>query len=140
MLKGFRFLQEIGHARHKSQKIAEAQASVLGEAFGKADIKIMGGDGQFFDKFVKAASLSNAVDGFVHHSSSVQQLVAPYLNGDRDAGGDLTGLVRSMVPSGESMQGMALTVLLGKLLLEATDEDERSRLSALIDKAKELGL
>ena len=46
-------------------RVAEAQGKVMGEAFGKADIRIMGGDGAFFDRFVQAASLGNAVDGLV---------------------------------------------------------------------------
>ncbi|MEZ4238766.1 MAG: hypothetical protein R3F59_21965 [Myxococcota bacterium] len=45
--------------------LGEAQAKVLAEAFGKADIKIVGGDGQFLDKFVQAASVGNMVDGFL---------------------------------------------------------------------------
>jgi uncharacterized membrane protein YqiK len=122
------------------QKIAEAQARLLGEAFGNADIKIMGGDGQFLDKFVQAASLGSAVDGFVGHSASVKQLVAPYIAGERDAGSDLASLVSSIAPNAESMQGMALTAVLGKLLLDTKDDDKRSRLSALLEKAEELGL
>lgn len=61
------------------QQIAAEQARVLAEAFGKANIQIMGGDGRFLDQLVQAASLGQAVDGFLKHSPKaaavVQQVV-----------------------------------------------------------------
>ena len=45
------------------KEVAVAQASVLGEAFKKSEIRIIGGDGQFFDRFVNAASLGQSIDG-----------------------------------------------------------------------------
>ena len=52
--------------------VAAEQAKVLGEAFGTADIQIMGGDGQFLDKFVQAASVGKALDGFLTESPAAQ--------------------------------------------------------------------
>ncbi|MCB9761796.1 MAG: hypothetical protein H6739_18345 [Alphaproteobacteria bacterium] len=57
------------------REIAEAQAKVLAEAFGSSEIRIVGGDGQFFDRFVKAASLGTAIDGFVDNSDIVRSVV-----------------------------------------------------------------
>ena len=37
-------------------QMARAQAEVLGEAFGQSEFRIVGGDGAFFDRFVKAVS------------------------------------------------------------------------------------
>ncbi len=55
--------------------IAKDQAVVLGEAFGKADIQIMGGDGRFLDKLVEAASLGKAVDGFLAESPAARDVL-----------------------------------------------------------------
>jgi uncharacterized membrane protein YqiK len=52
--------------------VAEEQAKVLGEAFGAADIQIMGGDGQFLDKFVQAASVGKALDGFLSEAPAAK--------------------------------------------------------------------
>ncbi|MFT4622253.1 MAG: putative membrane protein YqiK [Myxococcota bacterium] len=52
--------------------VAAEQAKVLGEAFGNADIQIMGGDGQFLDKLVQAASVGKALDGFLAESPAAK--------------------------------------------------------------------
>lgn len=70
-------------------RVAEAQGKVMGEAFGKADIRIVGGDGAFFDRFVQAASLGNAVDGLVESSESIKGLVGGYTAGEGDLAADL---------------------------------------------------
>ena len=44
-------------ALHTQIAVAKEQAHVMGEAFGTADIKIMGGDGQFFDQFLEMVSV-----------------------------------------------------------------------------------
>lgn len=61
------------------RQIAESQARVLAEAFGKADIRIVGGDGAFFDRFVKAASLGSSVDSFLSSSDTLRGLVGENL-------------------------------------------------------------
>jgi hypothetical protein len=80
-------------------RVAEAQGKVMGEAFSKADIRIMGGDGAFFDRFVQAASLGNAVDGLVESSESIKGLVGGYTSGEGDLAADL-GRGLSKVVSG----------------------------------------
>jgi uncharacterized membrane protein YqiK len=55
--------------------VAEEQAKVLGEAFGAADIQIMGGDGQFLDKFVQAASVGKALDGFLSEAPAAKSVL-----------------------------------------------------------------
>lgn len=64
-------------------KIAEAQARVLAQAFASADIKIVGGDGQFLDKLVQASSVGQMVDGFLENSGAAKSLLAPYLSGEK---------------------------------------------------------
>ena len=55
--------------------MAEQQARVMAEAMGNADIKIVGGDGQFFDRFVRAVSLGSSIDGVVDSSEVVKKAV-----------------------------------------------------------------
>ncbi|MCB9797714.1 MAG: hypothetical protein H6741_33910 [Alphaproteobacteria bacterium] len=79
------------------REIAEAQAKVMAEAFGSSDIRIVGGDGQFFDRFVQAASLGNAVDGFVGNSDVVQSIMG--------AVGDGSGLIQGVMGAVEAARG-----------------------------------
>ncbi|HET9624222.1 MAG TPA: hypothetical protein VFP84_22770 [Kofleriaceae bacterium] len=102
-------------------QMAEQQAKVMGEAMGNADIKIVGGDGQFFDRFVKAVSLGNSIDGVFEHSQVVQQAV-----GDK-----LPALTRSPEAT--------LSAVLGNLMIKA-DDSTKNKLKALLDQARQMGV
>jgi len=70
--------------------IVQAQALVLAEAMGKARINIVGGDGQFFERFISAISLSQSVDGALEQSDTLRALVSE-LSGRADGSPDLLG-------------------------------------------------
>jgi hypothetical protein len=55
--------------------VAEAQAQVLAQAMSKAKINIVGGDGQFFQRFVNAISLGQSMEGALDHSDTLKALV-----------------------------------------------------------------
>jgi uncharacterized membrane protein YqiK len=106
-------------------QMSEQQAKVMAEAMGKADIKIVGGDGQFFDRFVKAVSLGSSIDGVFDNSNIVKQAV-----GDRlpAAGG-------APARSPEA----TLAGLLGHLMIKA-DDSTRSKLKTLLEQARQFGV
>jgi uncharacterized membrane protein YqiK len=120
--------------------MTEQQAKVMAAAMGKADIKIVGGDGQFFDRFVKAVSLGNSIDGVVGSSEVVQNVL-----GDRLGGNgpllieDIKDMVRSAAGSSDSIKNLTIAAVLGQLLVGA-DEGKRGALQALLDKARALGI
>jgi hypothetical protein len=102
--------------------MAEQQAKVMAETMGHADIKIVGGDGQFFDRFVKAVSLGQSIDGVFDNSSVVRNTV-----GERLGGGNGH-------PTHETLSAL-LANLMGK-----ADEPTRTKLKALLDQARKLGV
>jgi uncharacterized membrane protein YqiK len=85
--------------------IAEHQARTMSEAFGKAKINIVGGDGAFFDQFVKAVTLGQSVDASVEQSSTLQTVLKGYLNGSKDLPEDVKAILSKP----------ALTALLAKM-------------------------
>ncbi|HEY0191189.1 MAG TPA: hypothetical protein VGC42_08725, partial [Kofleriaceae bacterium] len=101
-------------------QMAEQQAKVMAETMGNADIKIVGGDGQFFDRFVKAVSLGSSIDGVFDNSTVVKQAV----------GGKL--------PAARLPQE-TLSALLGNLMIKA-DDSTKTKLAALLDQARQLGV
>ncbi len=115
-------------------KVAVEQAKVLAEAFGKANIQIMGGDGAFFDRFVQAASVGRAIDGLLANSQALSGVMAPYTSGDKSVVDGVRGVIDAVSPGGTARDALA------QLLARATSADERARLQALLDQAKELGL
>lgn len=58
-----------------NRQIAEAQATVLAEAMKTAKIDIVGGDGEFLEKFFRSVSLAKSVDEFVSKSGEAQKLL-----------------------------------------------------------------
>lgn len=102
-------------------QMSEQQARVMAEAMGNADIKIVGGDGQFFDRFVKAVSLGSSIDGVFENSEVVRKTVGEYL----------PALARSPQAT--------LAAVLGNLMVKA-DDATRGKLKALLEQARQLGV
>lgn len=119
--------------------MSESQAKVMAEAMGKADIKIVGGDGQFFDRFVKAVALGTSIDGVVDSSDVVKSAI-----GDRLEDGRLIQDLKDVVGaatggSAEGLKNLSISTALTALMLKADDPTKR-KLAALLDQAKQLGL
>ncbi len=95
------------------EAIAVAQAELMGKAYADADIKIIGGDGQFFDKFVKSMAIGHGVDGMFEESDTLSQVFGKYLNGDGDLPGDLKEMLAGLDPS--AVRDLSLATLAGKM-------------------------
>jgi len=79
---------------HAKTSVAEAQAKILAQAFSNAKFNIVGGDGAFFDRFVKAVSVGHAIDGAVDASPHVKSLVESAMRPDDEA---VLGLVEKLL-------------------------------------------
>ncbi|MEM9188305.1 MAG: hypothetical protein AAGF12_03975 [Myxococcota bacterium] len=120
-------------------EIAEHQAKVMSQAMTNAKINIVGGDGEFFDRFVNAVSLGQSADGMVHNSDTVQTLLAEYLNGDKSLPADVVEVLSRPAISSETVRNLSVSAILAKLMSGA-DETTKGKLQALADQAKHLGL
>lgn len=98
---------------HVRKDIAASQATVLAQALGNAKINIVGGDGQFFDQFVKAVSLSHSVDGAVTNGDTMKQLLKPYLDGSRSLPEDVKEIL-SKPGLTQDAQNLAVAALLSR--------------------------
>jgi uncharacterized membrane protein YqiK len=78
--------------------VVSAQAQILAEAMSKARINIVGGDGQFFQRFVSAISLSQSVEGALEQSDTLRSLVEGIANGDGQTGPALAAALERMAP------------------------------------------
>jgi uncharacterized membrane protein YqiK len=121
-------------------QMAESQSRVMAEAMSKADIKIVGGDGQFFDRFVNAVSLGQQIDGVVDSSDVVRKTLGDRLNGNgHSLIDDVKDLVRAAGGSAGAIKDLTVSGLLGNLMINA-DGDTRKKLQSLLDKARQLGV
>jgi uncharacterized membrane protein YqiK len=98
--------------------IAEAQATVLAQAMGNAKVNIVGGDGQFFERFVKAISLGQSVDGALEHSDTLRKAFSGYLNGEKDLPADLKEILSKPGLTNDA-QNLAMAALLHRMVPSA---------------------
>jgi uncharacterized membrane protein YqiK len=121
--------------------MSESQAKVMAEAMSHADIKIVGGDGQFFDRFVNAVALGNQIDGVVNSSEVVQKTIGDRLSskGGRNLIDDVKDIVRAAGSSSDAIKNLTVSGVLGNLMIKA-DDDTRVKLQTLLDQARKLGV
>jgi uncharacterized membrane protein YqiK len=123
--------------------MTEQQSKVMAEAMGHADIKIVGGDGQFFDRFVKAVALGNSIDGVVDNSDIVRRALGDRLNGNgnghRSLLDDVKDMVRAAGASSDAVKNQTVSNVLGGLMTKA-DDSTKSKIKALLEQARQLGM
>lgn len=100
--------------------IAQEQSKILAEAFSEAKIQIVGGDGQFFDRFVKAMSLGQSFDTVLANSDTLRTALGDHLGGAD--GASLSGVIQGL------MGGASV------------DDAARKKLADLAARAKEMGI
>lgn len=79
--------------------VVSAQAQILAEAMSKAKINIVGGDGQFFQRFVSAISLGQSVEGALEQSDTLRSLVEGLANGEN--GPALAAALEKLTPKND---------------------------------------
>lgn len=121
------------------EKIARAHADVMKEAFASANIQIVGGDGAFFDRFVKAVTLGKSIDGVVEHSSTVKSLAGDYLSGKASLPADLKDVLSRPALNAESLQQLSVAAVLAKIAGQS-DATAKRKIEKIIDQLKTLGL
>ncbi len=119
--------------------VAHAQAEVLAQAMANAKINIVGGDGEFFQRFVHAVSLGTALDGAVGQSETAQKLLGGYLDGSQSFTEDVKSVLQRPAIDSEAMKNLSITAVLSQMLSKMED-GQRTKMQNLIVKAKELGL
>lgn len=86
---------------HAKRDMAAASAHILAQAFSNAKFNIVGGDGAFFDRFVKAVSIGQSIDGVMDSSDNVKGLVQSAMRPDDEA---VLGLVEKLLVNDPAAQ------------------------------------
>ena len=126
-------------------QIAEAQAQVLGEAFKKANIDIVGGEDTFVKNIMNAINSGKTVDRFIGSSEHVSDLKTALLgsgNGNGNGEGLLTKVQKLIKSSGlksDDIKNLSLAALLLKLHNKA-GEGEKGFISEMMSTVKHLGI
>ena len=132
--------KEVELASIAAQRVlAEQQAKVLAVALEHAKINIVGGDGAFFDRFIRAVGTGRALDGTVDNSETLKKLLSEYLDGSKSMPADIKEVLSRPSISAEGVQKSTVAALLGDLML-SSDGAAKRKLQVLLEKAREIGL
>jgi uncharacterized membrane protein YqiK len=111
--------------------IAKEQAEVLGTALANAKIDIVGGQGDYFDSFVRSLSVGKGIDGVISKSNALQVAFKDQLSGDRDVVKDLRDIVGALGHSSGEVQNLSVAALMSRITSDGS-ESQKTALSNLI--------
>ena len=95
--------------------IAKEQATVLARALQQAKIEIVGGDGDYFENFMRSLSLGKAIDGTIGKSQLLAKAFADHKAGKRDLIQDAKELVAA-VGGADAVRDLSVAALMQKLV------------------------
>jgi uncharacterized membrane protein YqiK len=104
--------------------IAKEQAELLGQALGNAKIDIVGGDGAYFERFVRALSVGKSIDGIVARSGTLQTVFQDHLKGNRDIVEDAKEILGALGNASGDLQNLSVAALLTKIMQTGTEEEQ----------------
>ncbi len=116
-----------------NQAIAKDQAQVLSRALQQAKIEIVGGDGEYFDSFMRSLSLGKAIDGTVGKSQLLNKAFAEHKAGKRDLLQDAKELVAA-VGGADAVRDLSVAALMQKLVASGKTK-ELEMLKKLVGEA-----
>ncbi len=112
--------------------IAKEQATVLSAAMSNAKIDIVGGEGDYFERFVNALAVGKGIDGAIDKSDTLQIALKDHLSGERDMVGDLRDIVGALGGSAGELQNLSVSALLSKVMRDG-NEGQKAALRTLLD-------
>ncbi|MDD3484715.1 flotillin family protein [Azovibrio restrictus] len=112
--------------------IAREQAEVLSTALGNARIDIVGGEGDYFERFVNALAVGKGIDGAIAKSNTLQVALKDHLSGERDMVGDLRDIVGALGGASGELQNLSVAALLTKVMQDG-DDGQKAALKSLLD-------
>ena len=111
--------------------VAKEQGEVLGTALREAKIDIVGGDGGYFDSFVKALAVGKGLDGMIGKSQTLQIGLKDHLSGERDMITDARDLLGALGGASSELQSLSVAGLLHKVNRDGTPEQVQALRQAL---------
>ena len=115
--------------------IAREQAEVLGTALTKANIDIVGGEGDYFERFVNALAVGKGIDGAISKSNTLKVGLRDHLTGERDLVEDFRGIVGALGDASGSLQNLSVAALINQIATKGSAE-QKAALQTLMDGFK----
>ncbi len=125
----FRMRLDLTHAEtmkgiDANVEIAQEQADVLGKAMSEANIDIVGGNGEFLEKFINSLAVGKSIDGVADKSKIVSKAIEGHMNGDESIVGDIKEIVAGLSAGSGSLQNLTVSAFLSKVMNSGTVEQQ----------------
>ena len=121
--------------------IAAAQATVLAEALKAANIDIVGGEQQFFDRISQAITQGKYVDRLVDNSNTLNDIKQHLMeNGNGSWVEKFRKLFQQTGLNTEDVKNMTLSALIFQLMDKSKDAGQKSMLQNLLGTITQMGL
>ncbi len=114
-----------------AREAATLNAEVFGEAVKQANIDIVGGDGEFFERYMKALSVGKAIDGAVAKSDLLSSTFKDHLSGEANLLEDVKEIASSL--GSDDIQNLSVAAFLNKLMTHGSSED-KAKVRALLEQ------
>ena len=122
------------------KEIAAEQAKIVAEALKVANIEIIGGENQFFERLVNAITIGKSVDRTVNNSRVLTDLKEGLIgSGEQTAAQQIRQFVSQFGLTSEDVKNLTISALVGKLITKS-DKENKGVLNNLLDTVKELGI
>ncbi|MEO1415945.1 MAG: flotillin family protein [Bacteroidota bacterium] len=125
--------------------IAAAQAEVLAAALQSANIDIVGGEQEFFDRITNAVTNSKYVNSIMDNSPHLQDLKHSLLgNGNGNGSGSLVENLKDFMQQfpidSDDLRNLSISALIYKMMSQTNNPEKRTTLTSLLSMAQTMGL
>jgi flotillin len=121
--------------------VAEAHSRIVGEALKHANIDIVGGENDFFEKVVRAVGSGKAVDRLIANSATLSDIKETFFNGDPERfKAQLRQWVKDFGIGSEDLKNLTVAALLARLLASTKDASLRNLLKSAQAMARACGV
>ncbi|MHC4568146.1 MAG: flotillin family protein [Planctomycetota bacterium] len=122
------------------KEIAAEQAKIVGEALKAANIEIIGGENQFFERLVNAITTGKSVDRAVNNSGVLTDLKEGLIGSDeQNAAQQIRRFVSQFGLTSEDVKNLTISALVAKLIAKS-DKENKGVLNNLLNTVKDLGI
>ena len=128
-------------AIHVQRDVAQAHSNIVGEALKHANIDIVGGENDFFEKVVRAVGTGKSVDRMVENSRTLTDIRNTFFNGDPEHfKSQLRQWISDFGIKSEDLKNLTITALLTKLMASTEDGGVKALMNSALALAKSQGL
>ena len=113
----------------------------MGEALKSANIDIVGGDSNFFDKIVNSITNGKSVDRMVHNSQVLSDIKETFFDGDAAYfETKLREFTSRFGMDTEDVKNLSIAALITRMISMADDDGSKAELQKLLDLAQQSGM